>query len=123
MSNLVIAEHDGAEIKPHTLNTIAAAKASGGDIHVAVIGSGCQAAADAAAKIAGVSKVLLVDSAEYENQMAEAVAPAIVKLADGYSAVFAPANTFGKNVMPRVAALMDIQQLSEVSAVLGDKTF
>ncbi|HAE01495.1 MAG TPA: electron transfer flavoprotein subunit alpha [Rhodospirillaceae bacterium] len=123
MSNLVIAEHDGAEIKPHTLNTIAAAKAAGGDIHVAVIGSGCQAAADAAAKIAGVSKVLLVDSAEYENQMAEAVAPAIVKLADGYSAVFAPANTFGKNVMPRVAALMDIQQLSEVSAVLGDKTF
>jgi len=108
MSNLVIAEHDGAEIKPHTLNTIAAAKAAGGD---------------AAAKIAGVTKVLLVDSAEYENQMAEAVAPAIVKLADGYSAVFAPANTFGKNVMPRVAALMDIQQLSEVSAVLGDKTF
>lgn len=123
MGILVIAEHDGAEIKPHTLNTVAAAQAAGGDITVAVIGSGCKAAADAAAKIAGVSKVLVADSAEYDNQMAEAVAPAIVKMADGYDAVMAPANTFGKNVMPRVAALMDVQQISEVSAVLGDKTY
>ncbi|WP_421880364.1 FAD-binding protein [Pacificispira sp.] len=123
MGILVIAEHDGAEVKPHTLNTVAAAQAAGGDITVAVIGSGCKAAADAAAKIAGVSKVLVADSAEYDNQMAEAVAPAIVKMADGYDAVMAPANTFGKNVMPRVAALMDVQQISEVSAVLGDKTY
>lgn len=123
MGILVIAEHDGAEIKPHTLNTVAAAQAAGGDIAVAVIGSGCKAAADAAAKIAGVSKVLLADSAEYDNQLAEAVAPAIAKLADGYDVVMAPANTFGKNVMPRVAALLDVQQVSEVSAVLGDKTY
>ncbi|MEC9267604.1 MAG: FAD-binding protein [Pseudomonadota bacterium] len=123
MGILVIAEHDGAEVKPHTLNTVAAAQAAGGDIAVAVIGSGCKAAADAAAKIAGVSKVLVADSAEYENQLAEAVAPAIVKMADGYDTVMAPANTFGKNVMPRVAALLDVQQISEVSAVLGDKTY
>ena len=123
MGILVIAEHDGAEVKPHTLNTVAAAQAAGGDITVAVIRSGCKAAADAAAKIAGVTKVLLADSGEYENQLAEAIAPAIVKMADGYDAVMAPANTFGKNVMPRVAALMDVQQISEISAVLGDKTY
>ncbi|MEQ8440660.1 MAG: FAD-binding protein [Roseitalea porphyridii] len=123
MSTLVIAEHDGASVLPHTLNTVAAASAAGGDVHVAVIGSGCKAAADAAAQIAGVSKVLLADSAEYENQLAEAVAPAIVAMASGYDAVMAPANTFGKNVMPRVAALMDVQQVSEISAVLGDKTY
>jgi electron transfer flavoprotein alpha subunit len=110
-------------VRPHTLNTVAAAHAAGGDVHVAVIGSGCRAAADAAAKIAGVGKVLLADSAEYENQLAEAVAPAIVAMAGAYDTVMAPANTFGKNVMPRVAALMDVQQVSEVSAVLGDKTF
>ncbi|NMM45441.1 electron transfer flavoprotein subunit alpha/FixB family protein [Rhodospirillaceae bacterium KN72] len=123
MSILVIAEHDGASILPHTLNTVTAAQAAGGDVHVAVIGSGCKAAAEAAAKIAGVSKVLLADSAEYANGLAEAVAPAVVKLADGYAAVMAPANTFGKNVMPRAAALMDVQQISEISAVLGDKTY
>ena len=123
MGILVIAEHDGTEVKPHTLNTVTAAAAAGGDVHVAVIGSGCAAAADAAAKIAGVSKVLLADAAEYDNQMAESIAPAIVAMSDGYDAVYAPANTFGKNVMPRVAALMDVQQVSEVSAILGDQTY
>lgn len=123
MSTLVIAEHDGAEIKPHTLNTVAAAQAVGGDVHVAVIGNGCGDAAAAAAKIAGVSKVLHADSADFNNQMAEAVAPMVVALAADYGTVMAPANTFGKNLMPRVAALMDVQQISEVSDVLGDKTY
>ncbi len=123
MSTLVIAEHNGAEILPHTLNTVAAASQNGGDVHVAVIGSGCGDAAAAAAKIAGVSKVLCADSADFNSQMAEAVAPMVVSLAGNYGTIMAPANTYGKNLMPRVAALMDVQQISEVSAVLGDKTF
>jgi electron transfer flavoprotein alpha subunit len=123
MSVLVIAEHDGATLLPHTLNTVAAAKQIGGEVHMAVIGANVQAVAEAAAKVEGVDKVLLADSAEYEHLLAEALAPAIVKLSDGYDAVLAPADTFGKNVMPRVAAMMDVQQVSEISAVLGDKTY
>ena len=123
MSALVIAEHDGSTVLSHTLNTVAAAQAAGGDVHIAVIGFGCRPAAEAAARIAGVSKVLLADGAEFENQMAEAIAPMVAKLAGGYDAIMAPASTFGKNVMPRAAALLDIQQISEISAVLGDKTY
>ena len=123
MSNLIIAEHDGSEIKAATLHTVTAAQAAGGDITVAVIGSGCGAAAEAAAKIAGVAKVLVADSAEYEKQLAENVAPAIVKMAEGYSHVWAPATTNGKNVMPRVAALLDVQQLSDITAVQSATVF
>ncbi len=123
MSNLIIAEHDGQEIKAATLHTVTAAQAAGGDIHVAVIGTDCAAAGEAAAKIAGVSKVLVADSAEYAKQLAENVAPLIVKLADGYSHVWAPATTSAKNTMPRVAALMDVQQLSEVTAVNSATSF
>jgi len=123
MSNLIIAEHDGTEIKAATLHTVTAAQAAGGDIAIAVIGADCAAAGEAAAKIAGVSKVLVADSAEYAKQLAENVAPTIVKLAEGYSHVWAPATTSAKNTMPRVAAMMDVQQISEVTAVQSATVF
>ncbi|EKE78294.1 electron transfer flavoprotein subunit alpha/FixB family protein [Oceanibaculum indicum] len=128
MSILVVAEHDNASLKPATLNTIAAAQQiaqynGGGDIHVLVAGSGCDAAAQAAAKIAGIAKVLVADGAEFANALAENLAPLVVKLASGYSHVLAPATTSGKNVMPRVAALLDVQQISEIVAVEGADTF
>lgn len=128
MSILVVAEHDNASLKPATLNTVAAAQQiaqhnGGGDIHVLVAGSGCDAAAQAAAKIAGIAKVLVADGAEFANALAENLAPLVVKLASGYSHVLAPATTSGKNVMPRVAALLDVQQISEIVAVEGADTF
>ncbi|MEQ8602269.1 MAG: FAD-binding protein [Marivibrio sp.] len=123
MSNLVIAEFDGGEIRAATLSAVAAAKEIGGDIHVAVIGQDCDAAAEAAAKIEGVSKVLVADDAGFAHQMAEAVAPMIAKLAENYSHVLAPADTFGKNLMPRAAALLDVQQISDISAVVSPTSF
>src|SRR5690349_11128919 len=127
MAILVIAEHDNAALKPSTLNTVSAAaalsKAGAGDIHVLIAGSGARPAADAAAKIAGISKVLLADDAAYAHALAENVAPLIVKLAEGYSHVLASATTFGKNVMPRVAALLDVMQISDISAVESADTF
>ncbi|WP_086463683.1 electron transfer flavoprotein subunit alpha/FixB family protein [Oceanibaculum nanhaiense] len=124
MSILVVAEHDNASLKPATLNTVAAAQQiGGGDIHVLVAGTGCDAAAQAASKIAGVAKVLVADSAEYAHALAENLAPLVVKLASGYSHVLAPATTSGKNVMPRVAALLDVQQISEIVDVEGADTF
>lgn len=123
MSNLVVAEHDGKEIKPATLSTVAAAKAAGGDIAVLVVGSDCAAAGEAAAKIEGVAKVLVADSGEYAHNLAENVAPLIESLAGDYSHVWAPATTFGKNVMPRVAASLDIQQISDISGVVSADTF
>ncbi|MBP5859023.1 FAD-binding protein [Marivibrio halodurans] len=123
MSNLVIAEFAGDEIWSATLNTVAAAKEIGGDIHVALIGTDCDAAAAAAAKIEGVSKVLVCDDPAFTHQMAEAVAPKIAELAATYSHVLAPADTFGKNIMPRAAALLDVQQISDISAVVGPTSF
>jgi electron transfer flavoprotein alpha subunit len=127
MPILVIAEHDNATLKPSTLNTVSAAqalsKAGAGDIHVLVAGSNARPAADAAAKVAGVSKVLLADDAAYDHGLAENVAPLIVKLAEGYSHVLAPATTSGKNIMPRVAALLDVMQISDISAVESADTF
>jgi electron transfer flavoprotein alpha subunit len=123
MSVLVVAEHDNSDIAPATLNTVTAAAEIGGDITVLVAGSGSAAAADAAAKIAGVSKVLHADSAEYANGLAENVAPLVVALAAGYSHVLAPATSFGKNVLPRAAALLDVQQISEISGVVDADTF
>ena len=123
MTNLVIAEHEEGELKGATLNTVAAAQAIGGETHLLVAGSGCSAVADAAAKVEGVAKVLLADSAEYDRSIAENLAPLIVGLAGGYSHVLAPATTFGKNVMPRVAAMLDAQQISEITAVVSDDTF
>ncbi|MCR9221661.1 MAG: FAD-binding protein [Alphaproteobacteria bacterium] len=123
MSNLVIAEFEGGEIRTATLNAVAAAKEIGGDVHLAVIGKDCGPAAEAAAKIDGVAKVLVADDAAYEHQLAEAVAPVIVELAGSYSHVLAPADTFGKNLMPRVAALLDVQQISDISAVVSPTSF
>ena len=104
MSILVIAEHDNTELKGGTLNTVAAAQKIGGDITVLVAGEGCKAVADAAAKIEGVSKVLLADNAAYGHFLAENMAGLVVELADDYSHVLAPASSTGKNFMPRVAA-------------------
>ena len=123
MSVLVIAEHDNAEIKPATLNAVAAAGELGGDVHLLVAGNGSASAAEAASKISGVAKVLSADSAEYENTLAENVAPLIVDLASGYSHVLAPATSNGKNIMPRVAALLDVMQISDIAANIDGDTF
>ncbi|ACO77734.1 Electron transfer flavoprotein, alpha subunit [Azotobacter vinelandii CA] len=123
MATLVIAEHDNAALAAATLNTVAAAQAIGGDIHVLVAGQQCAAVAEAAAKIAGVSKVLVADDAAYGHLLAENVAPLIAGLAQGYSHVLAPASTNGKNYLPRVAALLDVEQISEIVAVESPDTF
>ena len=118
MAILVYAEHDNASLKKATLNTIAAAKQIGDDVHVLVAGSGAQAAADAAAKAEGVTKVLLADNAAYEHQLAGNIALLIADIASDYSHIIAAATTTGKNFMPRVAALLDVSMLSEISAVV-----
>ena len=123
MSTLVIAEHDNAGLKSGTLNAVSAAGALGGDIHVLVAGQDCAAAAAAAAALPGVAKVLKADSAEYDHQMAEDLAPLIVRLAGDYSHLLAAASTFGKNVMPRAAALLDVQQVSDIATIEGPDTF
>ncbi|VVT10647.1 electron transfer flavoprotein subunit alpha/FixB family protein [Erythrobacter sp. EC-HK427] len=121
MANLVLAETAGDAIADATLATVTAAAQLGGDVHVLVAGSA--AAADAAAKIVGVSKVLHAVDAAYANSLAENVAPLIAGLMDGYDAVLAPATTTGKNVLPRVAAMLDVMQLSDIIAVDGPKAF
>ena len=123
MSILVVAEHDNAEIKAATLNTIAAAVAIGGEIHVLVAGDGCATAGDTAAKVDGVAKVLVADSPEYENGIAENLTPLILSIADGYEHILANATSFGKNLMPRVAAMLDVQQISDISGVISADTF
>ncbi|MEM7442539.1 MAG: FAD-binding protein [Pseudomonadota bacterium] len=123
MSILVVAEHDNSALSPSTLNTVSAAKEIGGDIHILVAGSGCGSAADAAAKVEGVSKVLVADDAALGHHLAEAVAPVVVGLAGSYDHILAPATTFGKNVLPRVAAALDVQQISEITSVEAPDTF
>jgi electron transfer flavoprotein alpha subunit len=125
MAILVIAEHDNAGLKAATLNTVSAATKLGTDIQVLIAGSGCQGACDAAAKLAGVAKVLCADAAPYAEQGAENLAALVVGLAQGgsYSHVLAPATTFGKNVLPRVAALLDVAQISDIVAVESADTF
>ncbi|WP_444931157.1 electron transfer flavoprotein subunit alpha/FixB family protein [Microbulbifer sp. SSSA002] len=123
MSILVIAEHDNAELKGATLNTIAAAKAIGGDVAVLVAGSGCASVAEAAAKVEGVSKVLLADNAAYEHQLAENVAKLVADLGKDYGHILAPATTTGKNMLPRAAALLDVQPISDIVAVESADTF
>jgi electron transfer flavoprotein alpha subunit len=122
MSVLVIAEHDNASIKPATFCAVTAG-AKLGDVTVLVAGKGCKPAADAAAKITGVKKVLCADDVAYEHQMAENVAALVVKLAPSYAYILAPSTTSGKNMLPRVAALVDSQMISDVSAVQGADTF
>ncbi|MFZ5722802.1 MAG: electron transfer flavoprotein subunit alpha/FixB family protein [Pseudomonadota bacterium] len=123
MATLVIAEHDNASVKPATLNTVTAAQKIGGDIHVLVAGKGCGAAAQAAAKIAGVSKVLVADDAAYEHQLAENMSKLVAGLGGSYSHILAPATTNGKNTLPRVAALLDVEQISEIQEVVSADTF
>ena len=123
MSILVYAEHDNSELKADTLKTVAAAQAIGGDIHILVAGSNCQAVAEAASKVNGVSKVLVADNAAYEHQLAENVSLLVTELAADYSHVMATALTTGKNFMPRVAALLDVAQISDIIAVESTDTF
>jgi electron transfer flavoprotein alpha subunit len=123
MTAIVLAEHDNASLKPATLNAVAAAAALGGEIHVLVAGSGCRPVAEAAAKIHGVAKVLLADDASLAHPAAEDLAPLLVKLAATYSHLLAPTTSAGKNVMPRVAALLDVAQISDITAVVSPDTF
>jgi electron transfer flavoprotein alpha subunit len=123
MGILVVAEHDNATLKGATLNTIAAAKAIGGDIDVLVAGQGCQAAADAAAKAEGVSKVILVDDAAYAQQLGEAMGDLVAELGKGYSHILAAATTTGKDFLPRTAALLDVNMISEIVKVESADTF
>lgn len=123
MTALVIAEHDNASIKGATLNTVTAAAALGGDVHVLVAGHNAAAAAAAAAQIAGVTKVLHADAAALAEGLAENVAAQVVALASGYSHLLFPATASGKNVAPRVAALLDVAQVSDITKVLSADTF
>ncbi len=123
MAILVIAEHDNASLKPATLNAVTAAAKLGGEIHVLVAGSACAAAAEAAAKIAGVAKVRVADAAHYADQSAENLAALVIANAAGYSHIVAPATTGGKNFLPRVAALLDVAQISDIVAVEAADTF
>jgi len=123
MTVLVYADHDNAVLGAATLNTVTAAGQMGGDVHVLVAGSGCASVADAAAKVAGVAKVILVDDALYANALAENAADLIVGLAAGYDAIMAPATSVGKNVLPRVAALLDVAQISEITEIVSSDTF
>jgi electron transfer flavoprotein alpha subunit len=123
MSILVIAEHDNAALKAATLNTVTAATQIGGDVAVLVAGHNCGAVAQAAAQVAGVKKVLVADAPHYAQQLAENVAALVVGLAGGYTHILAPATAAGKNMLPRVAALLDVAQLSDVVKVEGPDTF
>jgi electron transfer flavoprotein alpha subunit len=123
MSILVIAEHDHQSLKAATLNTLAAAQKIGGDIHVLVAGTNCSAAAQQAATLDGVSLVKVADAAHYQDQSAENLTALVMANAAGYSHILAPATTFGKNLLPRVAALLDVAQISEITAVESPDTF
>lgn len=124
MAALVVAEHDNVALKPATLNAVAAAKEiAGQDIDILVAGKDCRLVAEAAAKIAGARKVLLADDAAYDHGLAENVAPLLIQLATNYSHLLAPATTSGKNLMPRVAALLDVMQISDISVVVSPDTF
>lgn len=123
MSILVIADHNNQVLNGATLNVVAAAQKIGGDITVLVAGSGAQAVADAAAKVAGVSKVLLADNAAYANQLAENVAALVADLAKGYKYVLAASTTTGKNILPRVAALLNVSMITDIISVESANTF
>ncbi|SDS23214.1 electron transfer flavoprotein subunit alpha/FixB family protein [Pseudomonas oryzae] len=129
MAILVIAEHNNSALAAATLNTVAAAQQIGGDVHLLVAGSNCGAVAEAASQVAGVAKVLVADSAAFAHQLPENLAPLIVQLVPeqgargAYSHVLAPATSNGKNVLPRVAALLDVEQISEITKVIGADTF
>jgi electron transfer flavoprotein alpha subunit len=123
MTILVIAEHDQQSLKAATLNTVTAASKIGGDIHLLVAGTNCSAAAQQAASLQGVSSVKVADAAHYQNQTAENLTALVISLAGNYSHILAPATTFGKNLLPRVAALLDVAQISEITGVESADTF
>jgi electron transfer flavoprotein alpha subunit len=123
MTTLLLAEHDNKTVKDATAKALTAAKALGGDVHVLVAGKDCKGAAEAAAKLDGVAKVLVADAEPYAHQLAEPLAALIVSLAGQYDTIVAPATTTGKNVMPRVAALLDVMQISEITKVIAPDTF
>lgn len=123
MTTLVVAEHDNASIKSATRNTITAAAELGAEITLLVVGSDCQAAANEAASIAGVAKVLVADAAVYAHQLPEAVAPLIAQVASNFTHILAPATTTGKNLTPRVAALLDVAQISDIVTIKSTDTF
>ncbi|CAN5318440.1 FAD-binding protein [soil metagenome] len=123
MAALVIAEHDNVSLKGSTLNTVTAASQCGGDVHVLIAGHNCGAAAEAAAKIAGVAKVLVADAAQFADGLAENVAAQVMALASSYSHILAPATAYGKNIAPRVAAQLDVGQISEITKVDSADTF
>jgi electron transfer flavoprotein alpha subunit len=123
MTTLLIAEHDNASVKDATNKALSAAKALGAPVHILVAGSNCRGAADAAAKLEGVEKVLLADAPAYDHQLAEPTAALIVSLAGPYDAIVAPSTTTGRNVLPRVAALLDVMQVSDIIKVVSPDTF
>ncbi len=123
MKTLVLVEHDNSEMKDATLATVGAASQMGSEVHLLVAGSACRAVAEQAAKIEGVGKVHLADDAAYEHQLAENVAPLVADLMGHHDALVAPATTTGKNIAPRVAALLDVMQISDILSVEGDKSF
>ncbi len=123
MAILLIADHDNASLSDQTAKAMTAASEIGGDIHVLVAGKGCDAAAQEAAKLAGAAKVLVVDADHYEHQLAEPMAELIVGLASDYETIITAATTSGKNIMPRAAALLDVMQLSDITAVVSADTF
>jgi electron transfer flavoprotein alpha subunit len=123
MSILVIAEHDNSELKVATLNAVAAGMEMGGDIDILIAGLDCDAVADAASQIPGINQVLLANKESYKNGLAENIGNLVVELADGYSHIITPATANGKNFMPRVAAKLDVSQVSDISAVISEDTF
>jgi electron transfer flavoprotein alpha subunit len=123
MSSLIVAEHTNAALSPSTGKTLAAAAAMGGYVHVLVAGSNCSAAAEAAAKLAGVSKVLVADAPHLAHGLAEEVAEVVLSIAGNYTAILAPATASGKNILPRVAAKLDVMQISDITKVVSPDTF
>ena len=123
MATLLIADHDNATLSDQTAKALTAASQIGGDIHILVAGKGCDSAAQEAAKLSGVAKVLVADADQYEHQLAEPTADLIVGMAGDYDSIVAAATTSGKNVMPRVAALLDVMQVSDITAVHSADTF
>ncbi|MFN0218817.1 MAG: electron transfer flavoprotein subunit alpha/FixB family protein [Hyphomicrobium sp.] len=123
MSVLLLAEHTNSSLSQSTAKALSAAKQLGGDVHILVAGANCAAAAESAAKLEGVAKVLVVDAPQLANGLAEEVAAVILQLADGYSAIIAPATASGKNVLPRVAAKLDVMQISDITKVVSPDTF
>ncbi len=117
MAALVLAEHEGASVRAATLNTVSAAAKAGGEVHVLIVGHNVGDAAQQAAKIGGVTKVLVADAAQFADGLAEAVAAQVLAVANGYSHVFAAATSYGKNILPRVAAKLDVAQISDISSV------